>query len=50
MYPFLQGDPALVVVDLGWVDFHFGHSTVSVVRLRQMAIWQNRPTIWVKMT
>ena len=40
----------LVVVDMGRVDFNYGHSTVSVVPLRQMAIWQNRPTIWVKMT
>ena len=32
----------LVVMDLGWVDFHFGHSTVCLVLLGQLGIWQNR--------
>ena len=34
----------MVVRDMGmgWVDYDFGHSTVSQVVLRQMGVWQNR--------
>ena len=38
----------LVVVDLGWVDFHVGHSTVGLVWPGQMVIGQNWPSIWAK--
>ena len=32
----------LVVAYLGWVDYNFGHSSVCLVLLWQMGIWQNR--------
>ena len=32
----------LVVAHLGWVDYDFGHSSVSLVLLGQMEIWQSR--------
>ena len=31
------------VAYLGWVDYDFGHSSVCLVLLGQMGIWQNRP-------
>ena len=38
----------MVVRDMGmgWVDYDFGHSTVSQVVLRQMGVWQNRLGNW----
>ena len=38
----------LVVVDLGWVNSYVGHSTIGLVRLEQIGIGQNRPSIWAK--
>ena len=32
----------LVVEYLGWVDYDSGHSSVCLVLLGQMGIWQNR--------
>ena len=32
----------MVVAYLGWVDYDFGHSSVCLVLLGQMGIWQNR--------
>ena len=38
----------LVVADLGWVDYDFGHSTVCQVLLGQTGIWQNRLGNWAR--
>ena len=38
----LQYRVTLVVAYLGWVDYDFGHSSVCLVLLGQMGIWQKR--------
>ena len=30
-----------VVVDLGWIDISFGHSTTCSILLGQLEVWQN---------
>ena len=35
----LQGNPS--PRDLGWVDFDFGYSTVCLILLGQVRVWQN---------
>ena len=38
-----------MVVDLGLIEFHIGHSTVIVVLLGHMGIWQNRRSKMVEL-
>ena len=38
----------LVIVDLGWVNYDFGHSIVCQVLLGQTGIWQNRLGNWAR--
>ena len=38
----------LVIGDMGWVDFDLGNSTVCLVLLGQMEIWQNWLGSWAR--
>ena len=44
----LQGDSAMVVRDMGWVDYDLGHSTVCQVLFRQNGVWQNWLGNWAR--
>ena len=35
-----------VVVDLGWVDIDFGHSTTCPILIGQLEVWQNGLWSW----
>ena len=37
----------MVVGDMGWVDYDFGHSTCHVLP-RQMGVWQNWLGNWLR--
>ena len=38
----------MVVGDMGWVDYNFGHSNVCQVLPRQMGVWQNWLGNWAR--